>query len=110
VGSAPWTDSSPTEFTIWVDTSVDPPCLGVAGDIDLGTCAPFRHALEELVAISGPRITLDFKRVTFMGSTGLREIARLLPDLDQIEIRSPQPVVLRVLELARLGPRLLITD
>jgi anti-anti-sigma factor len=92
-----------------VDTGVDPPCLGVAGDIDLETCAPFRHALEELVAISGPRIALDFKRVTFMGSTGLREIARLLPDLE-MEIRSPQPVVLRVLELARLGPRLLITD
>jgi len=59
--------------------------------------------------VSGPRIVLDFRKVTFMGSTGLREIARLLPDLEEIEIRAPQPVVQRVLELAGLGSRLRIT-
>ena len=95
---------------MWVDKEASPPCLGVAGELDLGSCAPFRHALEELVAASGPRIVLDFRNVTFMGSTGLREIARLLPGLEEIEIRAPQPVVQRVLELAGLGPRLRITD
>jgi anti-anti-sigma factor len=104
-----WSDGSPAEFSVWVDTVSDPPCLGVAGELDLNTCAPFRHALEELIDKSGPRISLDFKQVTFMGSTGLREIARLLPQLEEIEIRSPQPVVQRVLELAGLGPRLRIT-
>jgi anti-anti-sigma factor len=105
-----WTDSSPTEFNVWVDTDVEPPCLNVAGELDLGTCAPFRHALEELLESGGPRICLDFRQVTFMGSTGLREIARLLPKVEDIEIRSPQPVVARVLELAGLGPRLRITQ
>ena len=95
---------------MWVDTSADPPCLGVAGELDLNTCAPFRHALEELIEAGGPRISLDFRQVTFMGSTGLREISRLLPRLEDIEIRQPQPVVRRVLELAGLGPRLHIRD
>ena len=103
-----WSSGAPTEFSVWVDPEADPPCLSVAGELDLSTCAPFRHALEELVAKSGSRISIDFKAVTFMGSTGLREIARLLPQLDEIEIRSPQPVVQRVLELAGLGPRLRI--
>jgi anti-anti-sigma factor len=82
----------------------------VSGELDLNTCAPFRHALEELIEMSGPRIALDFRQVTFMGSTGLREIARLVPRVEEIEIRSPQPVVQRVLELAGLGPRLRITQ
>jgi anti-anti-sigma factor len=105
-----WTESSPTEFSVWVDSSADPPCLGVAGELDLNTCAPFRHALEELIRTSGPRISLDFRQVTFMGSTGLREFSRLLPQLEDVEIRNPQPVVRRVLELAGLGPRLHVTD
>jgi anti-anti-sigma factor len=104
-----WSDGAPAEFNVWFDRGADPPCLSVAGELDLNTCAPFRHALEELVESSGSRIVLDFKQVTFMGSTGLREIARLLPKLEEIEIRSPQPVVQRVLELAGLGPRLRIT-
>jgi anti-anti-sigma factor len=105
-----WTESSQTDFSVWVDSSADPPCLGVAGELDLNTCAPFRHALEELIRTSGPRISLDFRQVTFMGSTGLREISRLLPQLEDVEIRNPQPVVRRVLELAGLGPRLHVTD
>jgi anti-anti-sigma factor len=105
-----WSDLSPTEFSVWVITDAEPPCLGVSGELDLNTCAPFRHALEEMIETSGPRISLDFRQVTFVGSTGLREIARLLPRLEEIEIRAPQPVVQRVLELAGLGPRLRITQ
>jgi anti-anti-sigma factor len=103
--------SEPTvEFRVWVDHESGPPCVGVAGEIDLLTCAPFRHALADACANGSRRIALDLAAVTFLGSTGLREIARLLPIVDSIEIRSPSRFVRHVLETVQLGQQVTITD
>ena len=84
------------EFHVWVDFSVDPPCVGVSGEIDLLTCAPFRDALSE-AAEHGPVIAVDVGRVTFMGSTAIRELMRALRNVQRIEVRSPRPIVRRAL-------------
>jgi anti-anti-sigma factor len=91
------------DFHVWVDLTADPPCVGVSGDIDLLTCAPFRDALAEAAECGYRVIALDVRRVTFMGSTGIRELVRALRVVEHIEVRSPSPIVRRALEAAGLG-------
>jgi anti-anti-sigma factor len=96
-------------FNVWVDAHTEPPCVGVAGEIDLATCAPFRDALDEALEHGAREVVVDFARVSFMGSIGIREIARVIPRVDRIEIRDPMPFIREVLEAAGLDSRLAIT-
>ncbi|MEY2454462.1 MAG: anti-sigma factor antagonist [Acidimicrobiaceae bacterium] len=98
------------DFHVWVDLSVVPPCVGVSGEIDLLTCAPFRDALNEAAGHGSPEIAVDVRRVTFMGSTGIRELMRALRNLERIEVRSPNPIVRRALEAAGLGAGIDVVD
>ena len=99
-----WTTAP--DFHVWVDVTADPPCVGVSGEVDLLTCAAFRDALDEAAAAAekrSPTIAVDFRRTTFMGSTGIRELVRALRTVKRIEVRSPSPIVRRALEAAGLG-------
>ncbi|MEY2404010.1 MAG: hypothetical protein QOD38_1561, partial [Acidimicrobiaceae bacterium] len=78
--------------------------------VDLLTCAPFRDALNEAADQGSRRIALDLRRVTFMGSTGIRELVRSLQSIDCIEVRSPSPIVRRSLEAAGLGDGVVVLD
>jgi anti-anti-sigma factor len=98
------------DFHVWVDASADPPCVGVSGEIDLLTCAAFRDALMEAAEQSSGTIAIDFGRATFMGSTGIRELVRVLRTIDRIEARSPSPIVRRALEAAGLGRSVVLPE
>lgn len=103
-----WADAP--DFHVWVDVSADPPCVGVSGEVDLLTCAAFRDALSEAAELGSPAIAVDFRRVTFMGSTGIRELVRALQTVDRIDARSPSPIVRRALEAAGLGTGVVVSD
>ncbi|MEY2420180.1 MAG: anti-sigma factor antagonist [Acidimicrobiaceae bacterium] len=98
------------EFHVWVDVTADPPCIGLSGEIDLQTCAAFRDALCEAAEQGSRTIAVDFRRVTFMGSTGMRELARALETVDHIHALSPRPIVRRALEAARLDGVVVYAD
>jgi anti-anti-sigma factor len=98
------------DFHVWVDLTADPPCVSVSGEVDLLTCAPFRDALHEAAEQGANRIVVDVRRVTFMGSTGMRELVRALQRVERIEVRSPSLIVRRALEAAALGAEIEVTD
>jgi len=102
--------SAAPDFHVWVDTSVVPPCVGVSGEVDLLTCAPFRDALSEAAELSSGTIVVDLKRVTFMGSTGIREIMRVLRTVERVELRAPSSIVRRALEAATLDHRVVVSE
>ena len=91
-----------TIFHVVVDTDADPPCVTMWGDIDLATIAAFRDALVEAMRTGARRLVVDLTNVSFMGSTGLRELVRAERDVDHIELRNPSAIVRRVLEAAGL--------
>jgi anti-anti-sigma factor len=99
-----------TPFHAWVEPDADPPIVGVAGEIDLETCAAFRFILDDAVSLHSDAIILDFRRLEFLGSVGIREMVRALRDVDRVEIHSPTANVRRVLELSGLDGRLVIVD
>jgi anti-anti-sigma factor len=103
-----WADAP--EFHVWVDVSTDPPCVAVSGEVDLQTCAAFRDALAEAAELGSATIAVDFRRVTFMGSTGIRELARVLRSVKCIEARSPSPILRRALEAANFGDALVVSE
>jgi anti-anti-sigma factor len=103
-----WADAP--EFHVWVDVTADPPCVGVSGEVDLLTCAAFRDALMEAAEQGSPKIAIDFRHVTFMGSTGIRELVRALRTVDRIDVRSPSPIVRRALEAAGLDDGVVVFD
>jgi anti-anti-sigma factor len=107
LASDEWT--SPADFHVVVDASARPPCVFVSGEIDLVTVAPFRDALSEAIAEADGAIVVDFARVSFMGSTGIRELVRALENVQRIEIRTPSPIVRRAIETAAVGHGLVIT-
>ena len=59
---------------------------------------------------SPDRIVLDCRHLVFIGSIGIREIARALTRINYIEIHSPSPAVRNVLEMIELGPRVTIVE
>jgi anti-anti-sigma factor len=84
--------------------------VAVSGEIDLVTVAPFRDALREAIDTGAGEIVVDFKHLSFMGSTGIRELVRALDRVSKIEVRSPSPIVRRAIETAAIGHGLVIVD
>lgn len=95
-------------FRVWMDLEANPPRMGVAGELDLLSCAPFRDALMVACEKHAGVVVLDFSQLRFLGSTGIRELVRALAYTDRLEIHSPAPAVRKVLEMVNLGPRVSI--
>ena len=99
-----------TGFHAWLEPGTDPPRIGVAGEIDLSTCAAFRFILDDALAMGSGTIAVDFSRVDFIGSNGIRELKRFLRDVDRLELHAPKPSVRRILELSGFDGHLVIVD
>src|SRR5258706_2173755 len=98
------------DFHVRVDVSDKPPRVSVWGDVDLASVAALRDALDEATEDGAREIVVDLRQVTFMGSTGIRELVRVLPDLDRIEVLGPAPIVRRALQTASLGDGVVIVE
>ncbi|MEY2432647.1 MAG: hypothetical protein QOC92_2372 [Acidimicrobiaceae bacterium] len=98
------------DFHVVADPDADPPRVTVTGEIDLASCAAFRDALNEAVQSGAREIEVDFKRVTFMGSTGIRELVRASQVVDRVVVRSPSSIVRRALETAAVDKSVAIED
>jgi anti-anti-sigma factor len=98
------------DFHVVVDLSARPPTVTVSGEVELLTCAPFRDALREAADTASDVVAIDCTRLTFIGSTGIREIVRTLSEVDCIEVHHAAPIVRRALETAGLGSELRIVD
>lgn len=94
--------SAPTDFHVAVDTDANPPTVVVWGEVDLATVAPFRDALFEAVGNGARELVVDLTNVTFMGSTGIRELLRVHREVDRLVLRSPTGIVRRALQTATL--------
>ena len=92
----------PVEFHVVVDLTANPPVVTVWGEVDLATVAAFREALSEAIEAGRDEIVVDLNHVTFMGSTGIRELVRVHNACRRIEVRAASGIVRRALETAVL--------
>jgi anti-sigma B factor antagonist len=87
--------------------------LAVSGELDLATCPTLRGCLEGLDT-GFPLVTVDLRDVTFMDSTGVAMLLRLVRSLEAegrtLVVRRPAPLVRRVLLVSGADRLLRIVD
>jgi anti-anti-sigma factor len=77
--------------------------LGMEGEFDLAAAAALREQLEAARLSTERGVVCDFTEVTFVDSSGLRELLRASRAFGQegkgFVLAAPQPAVIRLLEL-----------
>jgi len=96
--------------TLYLDGDVE---LAVSGEIDLSVADRLRDAVDPVLSLDRP-LVLDMHRVTFFDLSGLRVLLRALERLDhdpaKLILRSPSPIILRVLRATRTDQLMTIND
>jgi len=94
--------------TLYLDGCVE---LAVSGEIDLSVSERLWHAIEQVISPDRP-LVLDMHRVTFFDVSGLRVLLEASQRLDgdpaRLILRSPSPIVLRVLSATATNEALII--
>jgi anti-anti-sigma factor len=86
------------------------PVLVLRGEIDLSTAEAVQSSLEELVDDGAGPVIVDLSSVTFLDSSGLAVLVRLHKRVGSIEVRSPTPLVRRLLAVTGLTDTFGISD
>lgn len=104
--------SDPDAFEVRLMDADDEAIVAVRGDIDMSTADKVWSCLEVAIGRGVP-VVLDLQHTTFMDSTGLSAVVRATRATGQeraIVLRSPRPIVRRVLELSGLDQVVTIED
>lgn len=92
------------ELFIDVVRDGDVPVVKVAGELDMSTAPDLSDALDELV--EEPKVVVDLEKLEFIDSTGLAALLGAHKAMKQhggtLELRSPQPMVVNVVETTGL--------
>jgi anti-anti-sigma factor len=104
------------DFAVDRDVRPDRTVLAVRGELDLATVPALREAVDDVLPASPPRLHLDLSGVSFIDSTGCRELLRTadrgatagVPV--ELVVPAQNRQVRRVLDLLQLEQRLPIHD
>ena len=90
-------------FSVVVATGAEPVVV-VKGEIDLRAAEPFWNGIATVLAGEPPRLIIDMADTTFIDSSGLEVLLRAYAALGRLPealvVRSPSPIVRRVIALA----------
>lgn len=96
----------PAQFAVSLTFESERAVVAVRGELDLWTAPAFGAFLDAAAANAGCPVVIDFAGLTFIGASGLGQIARLLVGLRaegrDLSVASPSPMTYRLLDLAGL--------
>lgn len=96
----------PIQFSVEVRTEGKWSVLDVCGDVDLATAPTLGKRIDELVAETRIYIVLNLEGASFMDSSGIGVLVGSMKRVREMEgelvLASPNPQVLRILELSGL--------
>ncbi|MEU0571806.1 STAS domain-containing protein [Nonomuraea sp. NPDC005983] len=88
--------------------------VSLAGEVDVDNVSKVRKCLDEAVEDHGPRLVVDLSALTFIDTTGLGVLVRLLANLRDrdgtMALVAPDGQVLRRLRRTNLAPLFPIYD
>jgi anti-sigma B factor antagonist len=94
------------ELRVWGEQWGDTPVIGAEGEVDLGTVDSLRALTSEVVRRKPAAVIFDFRKVTFIDSSGLGILVatrkRLMSEPDSVTVVTAQPAVLQSLQLTGL--------
>lgn len=79
--------------------------ISVSGDFDYNQVKPFRESYEEIPQ-AAQTIVVDFRKTEYMDSSGLGMLIKLRKHFGEgkdIRLRTANPQVMNILEIARFG-------
>src|SRR3954469_20771000 len=96
--------------TVYTDGKVE---LAISGEIDLSVSEQLQSAIDAALSPDRP-LVLDMHRVTFFDVSGLRVLLRALERLEhnpaKLILRSPSPIVMRVLSVTDTARLMSVKD
>ncbi|MGB6059395.1 MAG: STAS domain-containing protein [Microthrixaceae bacterium] len=104
-----WQEPEVTDETSQILVSVSPGHVTVKGELDFDSAGKFRAAMAEAVSLDQPKLVLDMSEVTFMDSSGLRELAEMRSAGFEITIQNASDCVRTVLRVTRMDEVFLLS-
>src|SRR3954454_11605482 len=98
------------ELDIQVDGSPQDPRLILRGEIDVATVTSLRAALDRLDQPQLVRLSLDFREVTFMDSTGLGWLAGLARAGCSVSLFAVSPSIRKLLGITGIEGVVSVAD
>lgn len=83
------------------------PVIRLAGDLDLVSERSVLEAVEAALAGEKEHVVFDLSRLVFMDSSGVALLLTIAQQVREVELRSPNTAVRRVLELTGLDETVL---
>ena len=100
----------------YASIAVSPPWAVVAwfGDIDVATAGACRRAADEAIRSGATHVAIDLRAVTFLDSSGLAVVSRLLRACREREgevcLLEPQPIVATALRVTGFAAAAAVVD
>lgn len=104
-----WDDSTATDETSQILVSISPGHVTVSGELDFDSASKFRAAMAEAASLDQPSLVIDMSQVTFMDSSGLRELAEMRSGGLEITIANASDCVRTVLRVTRMDEVFLVS-
>ena len=96
-------DTTVQQFSVRTDHAGSQAVVVPHGELDMATVRPFQHAVDEVLARGAESVVVDLGELTFIDSTGLRQLltlARCAPHEGfRLELLPGTPAVMRLFEL-----------
>lgn len=94
-----------------VDVDVAAGVVVGSGELDLSTADHLREAIDRVRTADDDRaVVIDLRDVTFIDSTGLKELIRPVIDGHRVTLRHPSEQVCRVIQLSGLADTLPVEE
>ena len=84
--------------------------ISISGDFDFNQVKPFRQCYEE-IPTTAQTVVVDFRKTDYMDSSGLGMLIKLrkyFGSSADIRLRTANPQVMNILEIARFGEQFVI--
>jgi anti-anti-sigma factor len=86
------------------------PVIWLSGELDITNIGLVRTAIDTVFDSHPDRVVLDVSGVTFTDSSGIALLALMTRKAREVQVRSPTPIVRRLIELTGLDQILRITS
>jgi anti-sigma B factor antagonist len=96
-------DERATELVIATGDSDGIPVISVAGQLDISNAAALEQALAGAAAAHPRALIFDLSGLEFMDSAGVSVLVRARTEVGEVRLRSPTPIVRRLIEITGLS-------
>jgi anti-anti-sigma factor len=84
--------------------------LAITGELDVSSVPAARIAVDEALERQPERVIFDLSALSFMDSSGIALLLRVAQRIPLVQLRSPSPIVRRIIEISGLSGTLPITE